>query len=146
MSRIQSSLKSIAFLVRLFQGASVTQPLALVLYKRLLPGSQIVGRLQDLNYRVETLQDPELLTERAESCKPILVIADLKPSFETLQPAIARLKKNPTTAHLPVLVFGDDSPAPAEPGPTVAGANLVVSDSAIVGYLPQLLEQVLRVD
>jgi len=146
MCGIPSSLKSIAFPARLFQGMAVTQPLALVLYKRLLPGSQIVGRLQDLNYRVETLQDPELLADRAESCKPILVIADLKPAFETLEAAIARLKKNPATAHLPVLVFGGDAPAPAESGPTVAGASLVVSDSAIVGYLPQLLEQVLRVE
>lgn len=124
----------------------MTQPLALLLYKRLMPGSQIVARLQDLNYRVETIQEPEMLVEKAESAKPILVIADLKPSREALEAAISRLKKNPSTSHLPVLVFGDEATAPVESGPTVAGASLVVSDSAIVGYLPQLLEQVLRVE
>ena len=111
-----------------------------------MPGSQIVARLQDLNYRVETTQEPEMLLEKAESAKPILVIADLKPSREALEAAISRLKKNSSTSHLPVLVFGDESHVPSDSGPAVVGASLVVSDTAIVGYLPQLLEQVLRVD
>jgi PleD family two-component response regulator len=117
-----------------------------VLYKRLLPGSQVVGRLQDLNYRVETLNEPDLLVQRAESTKPILVLADLKPDPEVLGKVISQLKKNASTSHLPVLVFGSESKTPAEEAVAQAGASLVVSDSAIVGYLPQLLEQVLRVD
>jgi CheY-like chemotaxis protein len=130
----------------LFQGVAVTQPIALVLYKRLLPGSQVVGRLQDLNYRVETLNDPDLLVQRAEATKPILVLADLKPDPDALREAISKLKKNPATTHLPVLVFGSETKAPAEEAVAQAGASLVVSDSAILGYLPQLLEQVLSVD
>ena len=38
------------------------QPLALVLYEKLLPGTQLVNRLQDLNYRVQTVNDAALLT------------------------------------------------------------------------------------
>jgi CheY-like chemotaxis protein len=111
-----------------------------------MPGSQIVARLADLNYRVETIQEPEKLAERAESTKPLLVIADLQPSGPALETAISQLRKNPATAHLPILVFGGATSTPDQPAPTIAGANLVVGDSAIVGYLPQLLEQVLRVD
>ena len=47
-----------AFYRPLFQASCMTQPLALVLYEKLLPGSQLVNRLQDLNYRVQTIADP----------------------------------------------------------------------------------------
>ena len=33
------------------------QPLAIVFYERLMPGSQLVNRLQDLNYRVLALNN-----------------------------------------------------------------------------------------
>ena len=48
---------SFAFRASLFQLEAMTQPLALVLYERLLPGSQLVNRLQDLNYRVQVIAD-----------------------------------------------------------------------------------------
>ncbi len=35
----------------------MTQPLALVFYEKLMPGSQLVNRLQDLNYRVQAVND-----------------------------------------------------------------------------------------
>src|SRR5207248_5289520 len=60
-----------------FQSESMTQPLALVLYEKLLPASQIVNRLQDLNYRAQAVGDPSLLVESAEQAKPLLVLADL---------------------------------------------------------------------
>ncbi len=41
----------------------MTEPLALVLYERLLPGSQVVNRLQDLRYRVQTVAEARLLVE-----------------------------------------------------------------------------------
>ena len=56
----------------------MTQPLALVLYEKLLPGSQLVNRLQDLNYRVQTIADADRLVECAEQAKPMLVLADLE--------------------------------------------------------------------
>ena len=56
----------------------MTQPLALVLYERLLPGSQIVNRLQDLNYRVQAIGEANRLVECAEQAKPLLVLADLE--------------------------------------------------------------------
>ena len=144
MSRIQSSLKSIAFPVRLFQGVSVTQPLALVLYKRLLPGSQIVGRLQDLNYRVQTLSDARRLVECAEQTRPMLVLADLE--AKGLCPTVSKLKQNPATQHLPVLGFGGDSRPELQAEAQKAGVTLLVSDAAVLNHLPECLEQVLRVE
>ncbi len=72
----------------------MTQPLALVLYERLLPGSQIVNRLQDLNYRVQTIADPGLLVECAEQAKPLLVLADLESTRSNVSQAIGRLRQN----------------------------------------------------
>ena len=44
----------------------MTQPLALVLYEKLLPGSQLVNRLQDLNYRVQVIPDAEKLVREEQ--------------------------------------------------------------------------------
>ena len=55
----------------------VMQPLALVFYEKLMPGSQLVNKLQDLNYRVQTVNDPALLQPGAPRESPLLVIADL---------------------------------------------------------------------
>ena len=69
------------------------EPLALVLYEKLLPGSQLVNRLQDLSYRVQTLADPALLVEQAEQAKPMLVLADLESTRNNVCGALARLKQ-----------------------------------------------------
>src|SRR2546423_14440364 len=45
---------------------SMTQPLALVFYESLMPGSQVVNRLQDLKYRVQTINDPAMLLDCAQ--------------------------------------------------------------------------------
>ena len=39
----------------------MSQPLAVVFYERLMPGSQLVNRLQDLNYRVLAINNAALL-------------------------------------------------------------------------------------
>ena len=51
----------------MFHSGAMSEPLALVLYEKLLPGSQLVNRLQDLKYRVQTISDPAKLTESAEA-------------------------------------------------------------------------------
>ena len=43
----------------------MTQPLALFFTRRLMPGSQLVNRLQDLKYRVQTVNDLGVVQQRA---------------------------------------------------------------------------------
>ena len=124
----------------------MTQPLALVLYEKILPGSQLVNRLQDLSYRVQTLTDAALLVECAEQAKPMLVLADLDPERNNVPAAIARLKQNPTTKHIPVIAFGGERSEPLQSAARSAGVTLVVSDAAVLNHLPQFLEQALQVD
>ncbi len=124
----------------------MTQPLALVLYERVLPGSQLVNRLQDLNYRVQTLADAGLLVECAEQAKPLLVLTDLESAHNTVTPAIARLRQHPATQHLPIIAFGADKKPELQAAAKTAGVTLVVSEAAILSHLPQFLEQALAVD
>jgi CheY-like chemotaxis protein len=124
----------------------VTQPLALVLYEKLLPGSQLVNRLQDLGYRVLTVTDVDTLGACAEQEKPMLVFADLVATRAKVCDAISRLKTNPATAHLPIIAFADEKDAALQTAARQAGATLVVSDAAILTHLEPFLEQALRLD
>lgn len=122
----------------------MTKPLALVLYERLMPGSQLVNRLQDLGYRTETTNDPKSLVQHAEKVKPLLVLADLEPASANVSDALSRLKQNSATSHLPIIAFCADHSTDL---PSVAkAATLVVTDSAIVNHLPQFLDQALQID
>ncbi len=124
----------------------MTQPLALVLYERLLPGSQIVNRLQDLNYRVQTIADPGLLVECAEQAKPLLVLADLESTRSNVSHAIGRLKQNLATKHLPVIAFGGENAPGLIEAAQAAGVTLIVGEAAILNHLSQLLEQALQIE
>jgi len=124
----------------------MTQPLALVLYEKILPGSQLVNRLQDLKYRVQTISDAGLLVECAEQAKPLLVLVDLESSRNNVTPAIAQLKQHPATGHLPIIAFGADKKPELQAAAKTAGVTLVVAEAAILSHLPQFLEQALVVE
>ncbi|MBU6399946.1 MAG: hypothetical protein KGS61_06490 [Verrucomicrobia bacterium] len=124
----------------------MTKPLALIFYEQLLPGSQLVNRLQDLGYRVLTVTDMAQLIEQAEQAKPLVVITDLASSKQDLCGAIGRLRQNGATRHLPVLAFAPHRNARLQAAARTAGATLVASDTAILAQLPQLLDQVLQLD
>lgn len=119
----------------------MTQPLALLLYEKLLPGTQVVNRLQDLGWRVQTVNDPAALTPSAAEHKPVLVLADLSSSRGSVCEGITDLRHNPNTAHLPVIAWSTDESQHA--AAVSAGATLVVSDSAILQHLSQVIEQAL---
>ena len=124
----------------------MTQPLALVLYEKLLPGSQLVNRLQDLNYRVQAIADAERLVECAEQAKPMLVLADLESTRNNVCAALARLKQNAATKHLPVIGFSGENAAELQAAAKAAGVTLIVSEAAILSHLPQCLDQALQVE
>jgi|SRR4051812_1387179 CheY-like chemotaxis protein len=124
----------------------MNEPLALILYERLLPGSQLVNRLQDLKYRVQTISSPGSLVQTAQEAKPLLVLADLEPHTSEVCAAITGLKANPATKHLPVVAFRSDNATTLEAAAVAAGVTLVVGETAILNHLPQFLEQALQVE
>ena len=119
----------------------MTQPLALLLYEKLLPGTQLANRLQDLGWRVQTIHDPAALLASAEEYKPLLVLADLVSTRSAVSDGIAKLRQNKGTDHIPVIAFSSDQSL-NEPAAR-AGATLVVGDPAILQHLNQLMDQAL---
>ncbi len=135
-----------AICLRLFQSLRVTRPLALVLYEKLLPGTQLVNRLQDLGYRVLTVSDAASLVNTAEQEKPMVVFADLFATRSKAIDAISSLRKNSPTSHLPVVAFAADPDEKTQVRVREAGATLVASDAAVLNHLEQFLEQALQLD
>lgn len=122
------------------------QPLALLLYEKLLPGSQLVNKLQDLGYRVQPVPDPADLVNTAEQEKPLLIFADLEPHVEKVAAAIAALRAHALTSHIPVIAFASVRNPEAQAAARKAGATLAANDASILIHLNQFLEQALRVD
>jgi CheY-like chemotaxis protein len=131
---------------RVFQANDMTQPLALVLYEKLLPGSQLVNRLQDAGYRVVTVHQSEELMACAEEQKPMIVLADLAPAHAKVPEVIGQLRQSAATSHIPVIAFADEKETELQDAARNAGATLVVNDAAILSHLQPFLEQALRVD
>ncbi|MDX1953387.1 MAG: hypothetical protein SFY81_14505 [Verrucomicrobiota bacterium] len=124
----------------------MTKPLALIFYERLLPGSQLVNRLQDLGYRVTTVNDLGALTIQAKSEKPMLIVMDLTSDRGDTGEVIRELKGNSETAYMPVLAFASADNRKLLSRGSEGGADLVAMDDAILPQLPHLLDQVLEVN
>lgn len=123
----------------------MSKPLALVYYSNLLPGSQLAVRLQDLGYRVQSVSSAAQLPPASESDRPLVVIAELFPPADA-RAAIARLRGNPATQHIPVLGFCRAHDDDAQTQARKAGVTLLAANDAIVEQLPQLLERILQVE
>jgi CheY-like chemotaxis protein len=123
----------------------MSKPLALVYYSNLLPGSQLPGRLLDLGYRVQSANSAALLPEACAGDMPLVIIAELAPLDEACA-AIARLRANPATAHIPVLGFARTHSAAAQSQARQAGVTLLAADAGMAEQLPQLLERILQVE
>jgi len=123
----------------------MTQPLALVFYEKLLPGSQLVNRLQDLNYRVQTANDLAALLRCAQTEGPMLVMLDLEAKRDDACRTIAALRADAATQHIPIIAFASEQATGLQAAAEKAGATLVVSEATVTTYLPQLLNQALQV-
>ncbi len=122
------------------------QPLILFLYEKIFPGSQLLNRLQDIGYEVRAINAPADLCQEAARITPLLVITDLLPHQKEVLSAIAELKKNQTTSHLPVIAIVPSQAQELQDEARNAGATLVVNEQAILLHLKEFLEQALQVD
>jgi len=124
----------------------VTLPLALVFYEDLIPGSQLVNRLQDLQYRVQVVSKLEELAELAQHAGPLLIFADLVSNQGDVCDVIRKLRGQAGTAHIPVIGFADDTEEALQAAGRSAGATLVAADSALLTHLSQFIERALQVE
>jgi CheY-like chemotaxis protein len=124
----------------------MTKPLALVYYENLLPGSQLVNRLQDLEYRVQVVAEPAMLERVAEAERALVIVVELASTKADMQEILRHFRENPATQHIPVLAFTSSREKKRPASPEGSGATIVASDAAILSQLPQLLEQALAVE
>lgn len=125
---------------------SVTQPLALLLYERLLPGSQLVNRFQDLGYRVSTVSGPASLVDSCLKEKPILLVADVRERDDRVCAALRQLTINPETSHIPIIATVPAQSPEAAESARQSGVKVVVHDSVILAHLEQFIDQALQLD
>ncbi len=121
------------------------QPLAILCYERVMPGSQLANRLQDLNYRVLVVNDPSLLVATARRESPLLIFVDMVHRGDVVG-TISQLKAEADFRHLPVVAFASDKDEELLTMAQQTGARLAVGESALTGHLQQILEQALQLD
>ena len=126
---------------------AMTKPLALLHYIHLLPGSQLANRLHELGYRVQVINELEGIDKVAQRETPILMIAEIsRKTKEGTCAAIAALKANPATRHIPILAFSAEADKPLQSALLQSGASLLAGNLAILDQLPSLLDQILQVE
>lgn len=123
----------------------MVKPLALVFYERLLPGSQLGNRLNDLGYRVQVLEEPSLILETARQQKPIILLIDLGTRKGSICSIIQEVRADGETSHLPIIGFASQQNQKIQDDAVKAGATLVAIDDALLPQLPHLLEHALEV-
>jgi PleD family two-component response regulator len=123
----------------------MTKPLALLVYEHLLPGSQLINRLQDLGYRVQTLSDLAALVDQARQEKPMVAFVDLNFRNADACAVIHALRAHPDTAHVPVIAFCDPKKRPLQKAAHEAGATLVAASDGILDQLATLIDRAIDV-
>jgi CheY-like chemotaxis protein len=137
-------LKYFAFLAADLHLGGVTQPLALVYYQRPLPGNQLVNRLQDLNYRVQSVGSAAELATQSRAAGVMLVLADVEGAGPEWSQTFRALREDEATRHLPIIAFAS-SQTDLDSAQT-AGSTMAVDTAALLAHLSVVLEQALRVD
>ena len=124
----------------------MTQPLAIVFYESLLPGSQLANRLSDLGYRVQTINLAASVADQVRKERPMVLIAELGLRHGDFCSVISELKRDPAVSHVPIIGYTPLKNKKLQEAATKAGARLVAANSAILEQLPQLLEYALAVE
>ena len=123
----------------------MTQPLALLFYERLMPGSQLANRLQDLKYRVLTVNNIATLGETVRREQPLFLMVDLEARSDVME-TIRQIKSDSPTSHLPIIAFAPDKKSELFAAAQQAGASLIIGETALASHLPQLLDQAMHLD
>jgi CheY-like chemotaxis protein len=122
------------------------QPLALVLYEQLLPGTQLLNRLRDLGYRVQSCTDPDAFPAIVRQERPIVIFADLRFHSADICSTIRELKGHHETGFIPIVAFADPGQEQVHNAAAEAGATLIAGSDGILDQLEVLLQQALHVE
>lgn len=124
----------------------MTKPLALLLHEKLMPGSQLVSRFEERDYRVTTLMEPGQLVDAALKEQPMIVVADLTNRRGDVLAAIRELRAAEATVHVPVLAYYPREDEKFRDAATEAGVTVLATDATILPHLDHFIEHTLRLD
>ncbi len=110
-----------------------------------MPGSQLVNRLQDLNYRVLAVNNAAQLAAITQRETPLLLFIDVVTPSD-INGAIAKIKLASSIAHIPIIAFAPETDSSLIEQAKNSGANFAVSETAVISHLDQLIEQALHVE
>lgn len=137
----------LAFPGSVFQPSpDMTKPMALLLHEKLMPGSQLVSRFEERDYRVATVSDPGQLAAAALQHQPMLVVADLTSRRGDVLAAIRDLRATEATLHVPVLAYTLHEDEKVRDAATQAGVTVLATDATIIPHLDHFIEHALRLD
>jgi CheY-like chemotaxis protein len=123
----------------------MSEPLAVVYYSSLIPGSRLVSRLVDLGYRVHPLTALADLPTVCEREKPIVALVEISAAADGRR-EVKALRANPATTHIPVLAFCGPHDKAFAAAAQEAGISLLASSASALEQLPMLLDQALEVN
>jgi hypothetical protein len=122
-----------------------TEPLALLLCGRGVISSQLTRRFEALRYRVKAIANAADLVPCAARERAMVILADLDADAPATASALDQLKADTATAHIPVIAFTKEPGASLPSALMERGTAMVVSEAAILGHLPQLLQSALEI-
>jgi CheY-like chemotaxis protein len=122
----------------------MTSPLALIYFQSPLVGNQLVNRLQDLQYRVDSTSTPPDFLGRARGGGVMLVLADVEGADETLLETLRTLRTEDATRHIPIIAFATNKTTLDYA--QKAGCTIAVEASVLLAHLPTILEQALQLE
>jgi CheY-like chemotaxis protein len=123
----------------------MSEPLAVVFYSNLLPGSRLASCLKDLGYRVHALRTLKGLEKVCADEKPLVAVVEITPQKGGF-PEITALRANPATGHIPVIAFSGAHDKEFQTAARTAGVSLLAASTAVLEQLPQLLDQALDLE
>jgi len=124
----------------------MTKPLAVLLHEKAMPGSKLVSKFEEMDYRVMTVADPGDLVALALKERPMLVVADLTNRRGDVLVAIGGLQAEESTAHIPVLAYTPREDEKLREAALKAGVKVLATDATILPHLPQFVEHALQLD
>ncbi len=124
----------------------MTKPLAVLLHEKMVPGSKLASKFEELDYRVVTVADPAELPAAARREGPMLVVADLSNRRGDVLAAIEALRADEATSHIPVVAYTAREDEKLREAALKAGVKVLATDTTIVPHLPHFVDHALSLD
>lgn len=124
----------------------MTHPLALLLHDKMMPGSKLATKFEELDFRVATISDPAELLPTAQREMPMIVAADLTNRRGDVLEAIVALHAAGATAHIPVIAYAAREDDKLRESALAAGVKVMATETTILPHLAQFVEHALHIE